>query len=290
MSVGAYPSMGLRPHCGFWQTSRFALSLAQPLVMGIVNVTPDSFSNDRAFQNATEAIKHAEHLALEGANILDIGGESSRPGAKPLSHEQEWERVEPVIKELVKWNLPISLDTYHPQSMRKALEAGVDIINDIWALRQPQALQVVAGYGCGVCLMHMHAEPSNMQLSPMQGDAVLAVSDFFKNRIQAAQEHGIALNRLVVDPGIGFGKSVDQNFSLLQRQKELLNLQLPLLVGWSRKSSLGAVTGLEVTERLVPSIAAALLAVERGAAVVRVHDVAFTTAALKIWKCASAVG
>jgi dihydropteroate synthase len=286
MSVESHPSMGLRPHCGFWQTSRYRLSLEKPLVMGIVNVTPDSFSAEPATLSVSHAIHLAERLKLEGADILDIGGESTRPGAVALTHEQEWQRIQPVIQELVRWNVPISVDTYHPQTMQRALDAGVDIINDIWALRQPGALQVVAAYPCGVCLMHMHGEPSTMQLTPMTGDPVVQVNEFFKQRLSIVAEGNISSDRLVLDPGIGFGKSVEQNFALLQRQHELLRLQLPLLVGWSRKSSLGAVTGLGVNDRLVPSIAAAVLAFERGATVVRVHDVADTVAALAVWQSA----
>ena len=287
MAVESHLPMGLRPHCGFWQTTRFQLSVQNPLVMGIVNVTPDSFSNEAGSMDTKQTIQYAERLKRAGADILDIGGESSRPGAKALTHEQEWQRIAPVIQELVRWNVPISVDTYHPQTMQRALDAGVDIINDIWALRQPGALQLVATYACGLCLMHMHGEPSSMQLAPMVGDPLIQVDEFFKQQLHIAEEHHIALNRLVLDPGIGFGKTVEQNFALLQRQQELLSLQLPLLVGWSRKSSLGAVTGLAVADRLLPSIAAAVLAVERGASVVRVHDVAETVSALAVWRAAN---
>ena len=284
MAVNVSDSMGLRPHCGFWQTTRFKLVLDKPLVMGIVNVTPDSFASDTGLSSARHAIEHAGRLRQEGADILDVGGESTRPGATALTHDQELQRIEPVLKELLTWQLPVSVDTYHPQTMQLALDMGVDIINDIWALRQPGALQTVAAYACGICLMHMHGEPSTMQLSPMAGDPVDQVLAFFEARIQAATAQGIDTDRLVLDPGIGFGKTVKQNFLLLQQQPALLRLGLPLLAGWSRKSSLGAVTGREVGDRLVPSLAAAVLAAEKGASVLRVHDVADTVAALAVWQ------
>lgn len=290
MPVQSNISMGLRPHCGFWQTSRYRLSLEQPLVMGIVNVTPDSFSSDAGGLNISQVIQHAQQLKDQGADILDIGGESSRPGAQALTSEEEWQRIAPVIKELINWDIPLSVDTYHPQTMQRALDAGVDIINDIWALRQPGALQVVANHQCGVCLMHMHGAPLTMQLSPMTANPIPQITEFFKERIHATTQHAIDVNRLVLDPGIGFGKSVEQNFLLLQHQQVFASLGIPLLLGWSRKSSLGAVTGLSVGDRLIPSVAAALLAVDRGASVVRVHDVAQTIAALTVWRHASSTG
>ena len=277
-------TMGLRPHFGFWQTTRYKLSLHKPLVMGIVNVTPDSFSQGASQLVVQGIIQAAEAQMRQGADILDIGGESTRPGATALSHEEEWQRIHPVLAELLTWNLPVSVDTYHPETMRKALDMGVDIINDIWALRQPGALQAVASYDCGICLMHMHGEPATMQLSPLSGDPLAQTGEFFKQRIQAAIAQGIQQQRLVLDPGIGFGKTVAQNFMLLQRQQELMQSGLPLLLGWSRKSSLGAVTGREVGDRLVPSVVAAVLAADKGAAVLRVHDVADTVAALAVWQ------
>ena len=270
-------NLGLRPHFDFWQTTRFELSFQRPLVMGIVNITPDSFSAVPAPQLASQAIQEAEQLMQDGADILDLGAESTRPGATPVTAEQEWVRLEPVLRELLTWKLPVSVDTYHAITMRRALDMGVDIINDVWALRQADALSVVAAYRCGICLMHMHGEPQTMQASPMQGDAL----DF--QRTDAA---GIAKQRLMFDPGIGFGKTVEQNFQLLALQDRFHDLPAPLMVGWSRKSSLGAVTGLGVHDRMVPSVAAAVLAVERGAAVVRVHDVAATVSALAVWSAA----
>ena len=268
-----------------WKTTRFEINLATPKVMGIVNVTPDSFSDGREHANLSSALKHCELLLKQGAAILDIGGESTRPGAQEVSLEEELQRVLPVVKEAVRLNAPISVDTYKPQVMQAVLDAGADIINDIWALRQKGALEVIAKHaGCGVCLMHMHAQPLDMQVHPMEGLAVPKVVAFLQERVQALLALGVSKERIALDPGIGFGKTVTQNFELLSHQKQLSDLGYPLLVGWSRKSSLGAVTGCEVGERLVPSVAAALLAAERGAQVVRVHDVEATVQALAVWR------
>ena len=271
-----------------WKTTRFEINLATPKVMGIVNVTPDSFSDGREHANLSSALKHCELLLKQGADILDIGGESTRPGAQEVSLEEELQRVLPVVKEAVHLNVPISVDTYKPQVMQAVLDAGADIINDIWALRQKGALEVIAKHGgCGVCLMHMHAQPLDMQVHPMEGLAVPKVVAFLQERVQALLALGVSKERMALDPGIGFGKTVTQNFELLSHQKQLSSLGYPLLVGWSHKSSLGAVTGCDVGERLVPSVAAALLAVERGAKVVRVHDVEATVQALAVWHHAS---
>ena len=268
-----------------WKTTRFEINLATPKVMGIVNVTPDSFSDGREHANLSSALKHCELLLKQGAAILDIGGESTRPGAQEVSLEEELQRVLPVVKEAVRLNVPISVDTYKPQVMQAVLDAGADIINDIWALRQKGALEVIAKHaGCGVCLMHMHAQPLDMQVHPMEGLAVPKVVAFLQERVQALLALGVSKERIALDPGVGFGKTVAQNFELLAHQKQLSALGYPLLVGWSRKSSLGAVTGSEVGERLVPSVAAALLAVERGAQLVRVHDVGATVQALAVWR------
>ena len=278
--------MGLRPHVPFWQTTRFQLDLARPLVMGIVNVTPDSFSDGGQHDQAASALAHAERLLKEGADVLDIGGESSRPGAPALSEEEEWLRIAPVLTECLRWQVPISLDTYKPATMRHALDLGVDIINDIWGLRQPGAVAAVAASACGVCVMHMHGEPQTMQLQPLQSDAVQAVRAFLQERVSVLAAAGVATERIALDPGVGFGKTVEQNFSLLAQQATLQFPAHPWLVGWSRKSSLGAVTGLDLSQRLIPSVAAAVLAVERGAHIVRVHDVAETVAALAVWQAA----
>ena len=279
--------MGLRPHASFWQTTRFRLDLTKPWVMGIVNVTPDSFSDGGQHPQATAAIAHAERLLREGAHILDIGGESSRPGAAAVDAATEWARIQAVVKAAVGWQVPVSVDTCKPAVMRLALDAGADIINDIWALRQTGAAEVVAAHGqCGVCLMHMHAEPATMQVQPMVGGAMGVVKDFLQQHAQRLGALGVARERVLLDPGIGFGKTVAQNFELLARQEELLELGHGLLLGWSRKSSLGAVTDLPVGQRIVPSVAAAVLALERGARVLRVHDVADTMAAVKVWVAA----
>lgn len=267
-----------------WQTTRFLLDLQRPLVMGIVNNTPDSFSDGGKHQGL-HALRHAEQLVKEGADILDIGGESTRPGSPAVPLDEELQRVLPVVQEAVKLGVAVSVDTYKPEVMQAALDLGADIINDVWGLRQPGAQELVAAHpSCGVCIMHMHQTPQNMHLSHMQGDAVPQVRDFLLQESQALMQRGVARNRIVWDYGIGFGKSVAQNFALLARQAELLELDFPLLAGWSRKGSLGQVSGLSVNERMVPSVAAALLAVERGARVVRVHDVADTKAALSIWQ------
>ncbi|MEQ1534458.1 MAG: dihydropteroate synthase [Burkholderiaceae bacterium] len=269
-----------------WQTSRFQIDLTTPKIMGIVNVTPDSFSDGGKYESSGSAIKHATKLLKDGADILDIGGESSRPGAPQVPLDVELSRVLPVVIEAVKLGVPVSVDTYKPQVMQAVLDAGADIINDIWALRQDGAAQIVAKHpNCGVCLMHMHKEPQTMQAEPMQGDAASIVSQvllFLEYRRQYIYRLGVDLSRVTIDPGIGFGKTVEQNFALLARQRELLALGLPVLSGWSRKSSLGAVTGLAMAERMPPSIVAAVLAVQNGASIVRVHDVRETSAALKV--------
>ena len=274
-----------------WQTARFRIDLARPRIMGIVNVTPDSFSDGGQHASAAAALRHCERLLREGADILDIGGESPRPGSPAVSLPQELARVLPVLREAVRMGAPVSVDTYKPEVMAAALDAGADIINDIWALRQPGALEAVARHpACGVCLMHMHGNPQTMQLAPMPGDPVPQVLAFLQQRAQALQAHGVQAERITLDPGIGFGKTVAQNFALLARQGELLSARLPLLIGWSRKSSLGAALAAPgqqpppPQERISASVAAALLAVERGAAIVRVHDVAETAQALKVWE------
>ena len=271
----------------FWQTTRFRIDLSQPQVMGIVNVTPDSFSDGGQHASTRAALAHCEQLLKEGANILDIGGESTRPGAPAVSLDDELARVLPVVREAVRLNVPVSVDTYKAEVMQAVLDAGVDIINDVWALRQSGAQHVVAAHAnCGVCLMHMHGEPKTMQTLPMQGSSIQPVAEFLRSHAKALQTMGVAHDRIALDPGVGFGKTVAQNFELLAHQDQLLALGYSLLVGWSRKSSIGAVTGCEVGDRMVPSVAAAVLAVERGARIVRVHDVAPTVQALKVWQAA----
>jgi dihydropteroate synthase len=273
-----------------WQTSRFTIDLAQPRVMGIVNVTPDSFSDGGAHASTETALRHCEQLLKEGADILDIGGESTRPGSPAVPLDAELARVLPVVREAVKLNVPLSIDTYKPEVMRAVLDLGADIVNDIWALRQPGAREAVAAHpSCGICLMHMHRDPQTMQAVPMQGEVILEVLSFWAEQVAQLRALRIDPSRITLDPGVGFGKTVAQNFALLGRQRELLDAGYPLLLGWSRKSSIGAVTGIEAAgERIVPSVAAAVLAVDRGAAVVRVHDVRDTVAALAVWRAMKA--
>jgi dihydropteroate synthase len=268
-----------------WQTTRFAIDLGQPRVMGIVNVTPDSFSDGGRHADAASAVAHCDTLLREGAHILDIGGESTRPGARTPSAEEELQRVLPVLRHAVTLGVPVSVDTSQPLVMRAALDLGVDIVNDVRALQRPGALDALAGHAtAGVCLMHMQGEPGTMQAAPSYGDVVSEVRDFLAERLAALRERGIDACRIVVDPGIGFGKDVGHNLALLRRQHELLALGAPLLVGWSRKSTLGALTGRAVGDRLAASLAAALLAVQRGARIVRAHDVAATVDALTVWQ------
>jgi dihydropteroate synthase len=278
-----------------WQTSRFRIDLQRPQVMGIVNLTPDSFSGDGRLSGPGEvraALVHCERLVAEGADLLDLGAESSRPGAAPLPLEAECARLLPVLGEVVRWGVPISVDTYKSEVMQAALDLGADIINDIWALRQPGALQAVSRHrSCGICLMHMHREPQTMQVQPMTDPALPQVRAFLHEAALRVRGAGVAPDRIVLDPGVGFGKTVAQNLEMLKHPAALLELGYPLVAAWSRKSSLGAVmaTGdepLPVSERLPGSLAAALLAVERGARIVRVHDVRETVGALRVWQAA----
>ncbi len=283
-----------------WQCNRFSIDLARPKIMGIVNVTPDSFSDGGQHASTAAALRHCERLLQDGADILDIGAESTRPGANPVPQAEELERLIPVVRAAVALNVPISVDTYKPAVMQAVLDLGADIINDIWALRwrdpalpdsQPGGAELLARHGnSGLCLMHMHGEPVSMQQQPMTGDVIPQVLSFWERSVADLQGLGVDRARLVVDPGVGFGKTVQQNFALLARLPELLTSGLPVAVGWSRKSSLAAVTSnslssvatLDTTGRMVPSVAAALLSVERGASVVRVHDVRETVQVLKV--------
>ena len=270
-----------------WQTRRFRLDLARPLVMGIVNVTPDSFSDGGRFAQADAARAHCDLLVAQGADILDIGGESTRPGARLPDTAEQLARVRPVLQHAVTLGVPVSVDTADPVVMREALAIGVDILNDVRALQAPGALAVAASDpAVGVCLMHMQGEPGTMQAAPhYDGDDVVgAVAGFLAARRDAAVAAGIARERIALDPGIGFGKTPAHNVALAAQQRRLLELGCPLLLGWSRKSTLGVLTGRPVGERVVASVAAALAAVQRGAAIVRVHDVAETVDALKVWR------
>ena len=271
----------------FWQTTRFRIDLTRPQVMGIVNVTPDSFSDGGLAADRTAAIRHCEQLLAEGADLLDIGGESTRPGSMPVSLDEELARVLPVLDAALTLGCPVSIDTNKPEVMRAVLARGADIVNDINALQMPGALDAVADHArCGVCLMHMRGDPATMQQRPHYDDVLHEVGEFLDERLRACRSRGMADERIVLDPGIGFGKSVAHNLDLLRRQSELLALGRPLLVGWSRKSTLGALTGRDVSQRQAASVAAALAALQSGARIVRVHDVAATVDALKVWAAA----
>jgi dihydropteroate synthase len=270
-----------------WRTARFAIDVTLPRVMGIVNVTPDSFSDGGQFASERDALAHCDRLVAEGADMLDIGGESTRPGARTPSTDEEQARVLPVLRHALTLGVPVSVDTSQPAVMRAVLDLGADIINDVRALQRPGALDAVAAHPtCGICLMHMQGEPGSMQAAPHYNDVVQDVAAFLAHRRDAALVAGIGFDRIVLDPGIGFGKTVEHNLALLARQRELVSLGSPLLAGWSRKSTLGTVTGRAVDQRLHASVAAAVIAVERGARIVRVHDVAATVDAMKVW-CAT---
>ena len=274
-----------------WQTSRFAIDLSLPKIMGIVNLTPDSFSDGGQRTSDAEQIRFAEKLLKDGADILDLGAESTRPGSTPVPEGEELARLAPVLREAIKWNVPLSIDTYKPVVMQAALDMGADIINDVWALRHEGAVDVVAKHKtCGVCLMHMNGEPATMQANPMTGNVVVAVKDFLAERSQVLNKNKVAKNRIVWDVGIGFGKTPEQNFELLAKQASFLPSGYPLLCAWSRKSSLGKIIGMDkdvpAEGRMVASVAAAVLAVERGARLVRVHDVWATRQALQVWTAA----
>jgi len=265
-------------HC-----NNFQLDLSRPLVMGIVNVTPDSFSDGGQHLQHEAAIAHAQQLVAEGADIIDIGGESTRPGAQPVSVQEELDRVLPIIEGLRGAPVPISIDTCKPEVMRAAISAGVQMVNDINALQDSAAMNAVAAGNVAVCLMHKQGDPQTMQTQPHYQDVVAEVCEFLRERIAAAQTAGIARERIVIDPGFGFGKTLAHNLNLLRHLDRLRELGVPVLAGLSRKSMLGALTGREVGDRVAASVAAALIAVQRGASIVRVHDVRETVDALKIW-------
>lgn len=271
------PDRALVLRCG-----RFVLPLDRPLLMGVLNVTPDSFSDGGRFLDRDAAIAHARRMIGEGADIVDVGGESSRPGAQPVTEGVELERVLPVLRELK--DVPISVDTRRPAVMREAIAAGASMINDIEALAAPGALEAVAGSGCAVCLMHKKGDPATMQQDPRYDDVVAEVKGYLAARISSCEKAGIGRERIAIDPGFGFGKTEAHNFTLLKRLAEFADLGVPVLAGWSRKSALGALTGRPAGERLAASLAAALLAAQRGARILRVHDVRETRDALAVWR------
>ena len=253
--------------------------------MGIVNITPDSFSDAGAHGCVDAAIARCERLVEQGADVLDLGGESTRPGAAPVPLDEEWARVSPVLRHALTLGVPVSVDTRHAATMRRALDAGADIINDVQALRGEGAEELIAEHPrAGVCLMHMLGEPQTMQHAPHYADVVADVRDFLAARVQCLRTRGVAAERIVIDPGFGFGKSVAHNIELHRQLAALIELGHPVVAGWSRKATLGSLTGRPVRERLAASIAAALSAVRHGASIVRVHDVAATVDALKVWR------
>lgn len=264
-------------HCG-----HFRLSLQRPLVMGIVNLTPDSFSSDGLGNDLEKAVAHARHQFEAGADILDIGAESSRPGAIPTPEDEELRRLLPLLERIVDWGVPISVDTYKPAVMRAALAAGATMINDISGLRHPEALAAVRGSDCAVCVMHMQGEPGTMQQAPQYGDVVVEVGEYLRQRLLACRDAGIAAERIVLDPGFGFGKTLEHNLALFRALTAMAGVGYPLLVGVSRKTMLGAITGRPVAQRQAASVAAAMLAVQKGAKILRVHDVAATRDAFAV--------
>ncbi len=266
------------------QCGKFRLSLSRPLIMGVINVTPDSFSDGGRFFSAAAAVAHARQLIAEGADLLDVGGESTRPGAAPVSLDEERRRVLPVLEALAGFAVPLSVDTQKPGLMREAVAAGAAMVNDVNGFEASGALAAIAGSDCAICIMHKQGSPQSMQQSPQYADVVVEVRDYLQQRIAAAEQAGIARERIVIDPGFGFGKVLEHNLELLRRLDEIAALRVPVLAGLSRKSMIGKLTGRDTGDRLAGSVAAALFAVQRGAAIVRVHDVAATRDALMVWQ------
>lgn len=252
--------------------------------MGILNVTPDSFSDGTGELSIDRAVERAHRMVEDGADMIDIGGESTRPGANPVPLAEELDRVLPVIEALRGLNVPLSVDTFKPGVMRGVLKAGADMINDIRALQEPEALEAVSGTACGLCIMHMQGDPQTMQLAPQYEDVVDEVKAFLEERISTLTQAGIAPNRVVLDPGFGFGKTPGQNYTMLRRLREMRVGNYPWLLGFSRKSMLGHVVGRAPRERVAASLAAALYGIEMGGHILRVHDVAETVDAVKVWR------
>ena len=271
-----------------WRTGRFSWLVGSdhpPLVMGIVNVTPDSFSDGGQHMTKELAIRHAELLASEGADILDVGGESTRPGAPEVSVETELARVLPVIRALVGSGHCVSVDSRKPEVMREAIAAGASVVNDVMALAALGAVAVCADADVGIVLMHMQGQPGTMKAAPVYADVVMEVGEFLRSRALACEAAGISRERIALDPGFGFGKTLEHNLELTRKLDQLVALGYPVLAGWSRKATLGKLTGRsEAAERVSASVAAALVCVQRGASIVRVHDVAATVDALKVWR------
>ena len=271
-----------------WRCGRFLFDFTKrkrPIVMGILNATPDSFSDGGKFRTPKDAIAQAESMIAYGVDLIDIGGESTRPGAEPVELQEELDRVLPVIEALKDCGIPLSIDTYRAETMRHALNAGVDCVNDIWALRQNGSIDaVLESNHCGVVLMHMQRDPLTMQFNPDYQDVIVEVKQFLKDRAELLIFKGVDRKRIAIDPGFGFGKSLDHNLKMLANFAEFSSLGFPVLAGISRKSMLGKVTGKDTNERVAASIAAAVMAADRGANIVRVHDVAETVDALKLWE------
>jgi dihydropteroate synthase len=251
--------------------------------MGILNVTPDSFSDGGQYAHRDAALRHADEMIAQGAEMIDVGGESSRPGSEPLSLQEELDRVMPILEVLKDAPVAISIDTYKAKVMKAAVNLGIDCVNDIWAFRQPHAIEAVADSQCGVMLMHMQKDPATMQFDPHYEDVMAEVNGFLMERCVALEDEGIARERLAIDPGFGFGKTVEHNMTMLARFHEFCQHDMPVVAGLSRKSSLGAVTGKDIGHRQTASVAAGLMALERGAKILRVHDVSETMDAVKIW-------
>lgn len=270
----------------YLQLGRFKFDLKRPLIMGIVNVTPDSFSDGNRHFSTEKAIKHGLELISQGADILDIGGESTRPGAHPVSVDEEASRIIPVIEALSQTGVPISVDTFKPEVMALSLEAGADMINDITGFNNPKSISVVVKSNCALCVMHMQGEPRTMQKNPVYENVLTDVKDFLQQRVNTIVKAGISKNRIVTDPGFGFGKTQKQNYHLLRNLSLSCPSGYPILLGVSRKSMIGHVTGRDAANRQAGSIAAALAGVHRGANIIRVHDVQYTCDALKVWLAA----
>jgi dihydropteroate synthase len=268
----------------FWRCGRHAIDLSRPRVMGIVNVTPDSFADGGRYADASSAIAHAKRLIDDGADIIDVGGESTRPGALPVGEAEEIDRVLPVVCALARDGAIVSVDTRHAAVTRAAIAEGASIVNDVQALRDAGALDACAASDVGVVLMHMRGDPATMQAAPAYEEVVAEVRAFLRERADACLAAGIARERIAVDPGFGFGKTVEHNLTLLRALPRIVADGFPVLAGLSRKSTLGKITGRAVDERVAASVAAALLAVERGASIVRVHDVRDTVDALNVWR------
>jgi dihydropteroate synthase len=276
-----------------WRCGRFLFDFSKrqrPIVMGILNATPDSFSDGGRFRTASDAIAQAERMIANGVDMIDIGGESTRPGAEPVSLQEELDRVLSVIEALKNCGVALSIDTYKAETMRQALRAGVDCVNDIWALRQVGAVDAILESDldnkkqCGIVLMHMQRDPQTMQFDPEYRDVIAEVNIFLQEQASLLEDKGVAKNRIAIDPGFGFGKSLEHNLNMLANFDQFSQLGYPVLAGISRKSMLGKLTGRNTNERVAPSIAAAVLAADRGARIIRAHDVRETVDSLKLWE------